>query len=155
MRLALCASFLALSGCMAVLGYMPTDAELEAIRRGEDPRANEDKPADTQAPTHKPMPTHKPDTIEIPVDQAPGPVEGTVLRWIDCYTLVIEAEGRRQTVLLQGPKLATHEAEAHALDGRMNDHTFGTIVRLGYPLRDKQDKPIYRDARGNLLAKIR
>ena len=35
-----CLSF-CLSGCIAVLGYEPTPAELEAIKRGEDPRAGE------------------------------------------------------------------------------------------------------------------
>jgi hypothetical protein len=41
-RLLTCVCLLLLmTGCMAVLGYEPTPSELEAIRRGEDPRANE------------------------------------------------------------------------------------------------------------------
>ena len=139
---------LVLSGCMAVLGYNPTEAELEAIRRGEDPRANEGKAG--PAPDGKPA-EEKP---ALPAEQTPGPATATVLRWLDASTLSIEAEGRRQTVLIQGDNFATTEAAARALDARMNAHTYGSSVRLAYPVKDAAGKPVYRDAQGNLLAVI-
>lgn len=140
-----------LGGCMAVIGYEPTEAELEAIRRGEDPRANEGKepkPENNQPANNSRQP-------EVPQDQKQGPDQGTVLRWVDARTVVIEAEERSQVVLIQGDKFETVEAESRAFNDRMNQWTYGTAIRLTYPVKDKAGKPVYRDAEGNLLAEIR
>lgn len=154
MRLALILATVMLpliGGCMAVIGYEPTEAELEAIRRGEDPRANEGKepkPADNQPAPNQPR---QPDAVE----QTEGPAEGIVLRWVDASTLVIEAEARSQVVRIPNERFETREAESRALNDRMNQWTYGTSVRLTYPVKDKEGKPVYRDGEGNLLAEIR
>ncbi|MBX3475696.1 MAG: hypothetical protein KF754_15100 [Planctomycetes bacterium] len=136
-------------GCMAVLGYEPTDEELEAIRRGEDPRANEGKPGN-----EKPGPAdNRPRAPEPEPDRQPGPDRGVVLRWVDASTVVIEADARSMVVRIPG-EFASIEAESRAFNDRMNKWTYGTEVRLVYPLRDAGGQPKYRDAEGNLLAEI-
>lgn len=141
------------SGCIAVLGYEPTPAELEMIRRGEDPRANENDSVDTtgnagEGGTETVEPTNT-------VEQKPGPEQGTVLRWMDSATVVVEVDNRREVVSLVGEK-ARESAfdERVALDDRMNKWTYGTWVRLSYPLTDNEGAPIYRDPQGHLLATI-
>jgi hypothetical protein len=133
-----------------VLGYNPTEAELEAIRRGEDPRADEGKPA----PEGRPAKKRAAEAPALPAEQSVGPATAMVLRWLDVSTLSIEADGKRQTVLIQGVNFATAEAATRALDARMNAHTYGSSVRLIYPLKDAAGNAIYRDAQGNLLARV-
>ncbi|MCL4729267.1 MAG: hypothetical protein KJ044_02365 [Planctomycetes bacterium] len=135
-------------GCMAVLGYEPTPEELEAIRRGEDPRANESrapKPANN-APANSPE-------QQTPQDTAPS--EGIILRWIDAVTVVIEAENLSHVVRIPNQRFATLEAEAAAFRERMDRYTYGTAVRLVYPVKDKLGRPVWRDEEGNLLAEVR
>ncbi|MCB9895479.1 MAG: hypothetical protein H6839_13610 [Planctomycetes bacterium] len=147
------------SGCMAVLGYEPTPAELDAIRRGEDPRANESErkqgsageSTDTGQTTESPRKS----TYTTPTDE-PAPQEGTVLRWMDSATLVIEAGDRRETVLIQGASVSEDFGEEQRqLDERMNEWTYGTPVRLTYPVKDDKGEVIFRDEQGRLLATIR
>lgn len=143
-----------IGGCMAVIGYEPTEEELEAIRRGEDPRANEGKepkPASNQPAPNQPRQPDSPDAA----DQTEGPAEGVVLRWVDASTVVIEAEARSQVVRIPNERFETREAEARVFNDRMNQWTYGTSVRLTYPVKGKDGKPVYRDAEGNLLAEIR
>lgn len=142
-----------LSGCLAVLGYEPTPAELEAIKRGEDPRANESRSSETGAS----QPQDPADAVEQPAsaEQSPGPLRGTVLRWIDSATVVVEAEGAREVVALAGE--ATRESafeEQTALDDRMNRWTYGSAVTLTYPVKDARGETVYRDSEGRLLAHI-
>lgn len=140
-----------LGGCMAVIGYEPTDDELEAIRRGEDPRANEgSNPPANNAPAN-----NQPRQPEPEVEQTQGPAEGTVLRWVDASTVIIEAENRSHVVRIAGDKFETTEAESRAFNDRMNKWTYGTVVQLSYPLKDKQGNQLFRDSEGNLLAQIR
>jgi hypothetical protein len=150
LRALICLSLaLATSGCMTVLGYEPTPAELEAIRRGEDERREKRGNAGESGETvDKTEP-------ESPKEGAPGPNEGTILRWIDSATVVIEANEQRETVLIAGEAPREDMSDEQAvLDDRMNRWTYGTSVRLSYPVKDKQGQPIYRDSRGNLIANI-
>lgn len=136
----------ALSGC-TVLGYVPTDAELEAILRGEDPRANEDE----AAPKPKPRPPPAPPEV---TGEA-GPSRGTVLRWIDAATLVIEADDRRERVRLFRVTVPADPARAErALDQAMNRYTYGAAIRLRYPGRTRKGETVYRNAEGDLIATI-
>ncbi len=136
-----------LSGCIAVLGYEPTPEELAAILRGEDPRADEFQPAARATTAPEPAPAA--------TAQLDAPERGTVLRWRDSSTLVIEADGRAEVVALVGERaLADHEAEQRALSSRMNLWTYGKAVRLTYPKRDASGGVIYRDGEGRLLARI-
>ncbi len=145
-----------LGGCMAIIGYDPTDEELDAIRRGEDPRAHENnQPADNSVQGNRQGQGGQPDRPKAEAEQLPGPGEGTVLRWMDASTLVIEAESRREVVKIQGDEFATTSEESRALNDRMNTYTYGTLVRLTYPQTGSEGKPVYRDAEGNLLARIR
>jgi len=142
---------------MAVLGYEPTPAELAAIQRGEDPRAGEDERRETrgnagESETRDPP---KPKEPGFSDDRTPGPSEGTVMRWLDSATLIVEVGLDRETVTLFGEKpLENTFHEQDALDARMSRWTFGTYVRLSYPARDQQGKPVYRDDRGRLIARI-
>jgi hypothetical protein len=144
---------------MAVLGYEPTPAELEMIRRGEDPRAGEDERRaeaaerrEKEGAAGESREKGEPAYVE---GAEPGPAEGTILRWLDSATVVIEANERRETVALAGQTTKPDSGDEYAaLDERMNRWTFGTPVRLAYPVKDKQGRPIYRDERGNLLATI-
>ena len=159
-----CLSF-CLSGCIAVLGYEPTPAELEAIKRGEDPRAGE---AEREAEREKARtdqngnagesgePTTRTNSTTYGVDpKEVGPKQGTVLRWLDSATVVIEADSRRETVALPGVKASEDlAAEQNALNDRMDRWTYGTPVTLRYPLQDKRGEVIYRDSEGRLLANI-
>lgn len=144
------------SGCMAVLGYEPTPAELEMIRRGEDPRANEDEARDTtgNAGEGETRPG-EPEQPRIPRQQQPGPAGGTVLRWMDSATVVVEVNDEREVVRLAGerPRDSAFDEQV-ALDDHMNKWTYGAWVRLSYPLRGDDGSPIYRDAEGRLLATI-
>jgi hypothetical protein len=150
---------LSLSGCMTVLGYEPTPAELEAIRRGEDPRANENARRQQGNAGESREQSGKGDTQPSAMnpqgDRNEGPAEGTVLRWIDSATVVIEADSHRETVALVGRKaLDDLGREQDALDAHMERWTYGTRVQLQYPVKDKQGEVIYRDADGRLLATI-
>lgn len=154
-----------LSGCIAVLGYEPTPAELEAIKRGEDPRAGE---AEREAEREKARadqkgnagesgePTSRTNSTTYGVDPTEaGPKQGTVLRWLDSATLVIEADSRRETVALPGVQASEDmAAEQTALNDRMDRWTYGKSVTLRYPLQNKQGDVIYRDSEGRLLANI-
>jgi hypothetical protein len=152
---------LATSGCMAVLGYEPTPTELAAIRRGEDPRAGEEERTAERREARErrekegnagESATSEPRYEE---DAEPGPTEGTVLRWLDSATVVIEANAQRETVALAGETAHADSGEEYiALDDRMNRWTYGTPVRLTYPVKDQQGRPIYRDTRGRLVATI-
>lgn len=142
MRVLLLLLMLLSSGCMAVIGYIPTDEELAAIRRGEDPRAGE-RPA--------PAAVAEPET---PPPQPAGPETALVLRWVEADKLIVEAQGRRQTVLIQGDNFASEAARERALNERMNRHTYGAGIRLVFPLRDAAGATIFRDSQGNLLARI-
>jgi hypothetical protein len=164
----LIALLLCLSGCMAVLGYEPTPSELEAIRRGEDPRAGEaERNAERNAArestrgnagestSNEPGKPAKPREPGYSTDETPGPSEGVVLRWVDSATVEIEVGLDRETVTLHGVKpLENSFDEQAALDDRMNRWTYGSFVRLTYPLRTEQGKTIYRDDRGRLIASI-
>jgi hypothetical protein len=156
LRALICLSLaLATSGCMTVLGYEPTPAELEAIRRGEDPRAGEDERREKRGNAGESGETVDKTEPESPKEGAPGPNEGTILRWIDSATVVIEANEQRETVLIAGEAPREDMSDEQAvLDDRMNRWTYGTSVRLSYPVKDKQGQPIYRDSRGNLIANI-
>ncbi|MCA8911170.1 MAG: hypothetical protein KDB82_05675 [Planctomycetes bacterium] len=150
---------LSLSGCMAVIGYEPTAAELEAIRHGEDPRANEDanKQQGNAGESGERVGNHdtRPGAMNPVAENTEGPSQGTVLRWLDSATVVIEADSHRETVALAGQTVdADPVKERDALDARMERWTYGTAVRLQYPLKDKQGEIIYRDADGRLIATI-
>ena len=144
------------AGCMAVLGYEPTPAELEAIRRGEDPRANEGEQKQGNAGESAQVERDRPAGNNWnSAEQAPAPTEGTVLRWVNSVTLVIEAADRRETVALAGESESDDfEFEQRRLDERMNRWTYGTTVRLAYPTKNEKGEPVYRDAQGRLLARI-
>ena len=141
---------LVLGGCMAVLGYEPTPAELEAIKRGEDPRANEGEDERTAGESgvaedgETGGPREERSVVEP--DQDGGPSQGTVLRWMDAETLVIEADSKREVVLVANT--------SNDLDALMDKYTYGTTVRLSYPNKDARGEVVYRDAQGRLLANI-
>lgn len=148
-----CLLILPLLAACTVLGYEPTEAELEAIRRGEDPRANE-KPREGNA-GETPAGEKSSPNRETPREQPPGPEKGTVLRWVNSATLVIEAGGKRETVALPGEApLPDGWDEERRLDERMNKWTYGTQVKLTYPTRDDKGGVIYRDGNGRLVASI-
>ncbi len=143
-----------LAGCMAVLGYNPTPEELEAIKRGEDPRARERQPVKDGARADGGKGVEKPP--EAPRDQQPGPATATVLRWTSSATLTVEAEGRLMVVALPGVETPADFAAAER--ARMNAEDafpYGTAIRLSYPVKDRAGKTIYRDADDRLLAEIR
>ena len=137
-----------LSGCMTVLGYEPTPAELEMIKRGEDPRANEGETdertggesavAETKAEEERPI---------FEADQSEGPRTGTVLRWLNSDTLIVEADSKREVVVVANM--------TSDLDALMDTYTYGTQVSLTYPRRNARGEVIYRDDQGRLLANIR
>lgn len=142
-----------LSGCMAVLGYEPTPAELEAIKRGEDPRANEGENRETTG--NAGQPGEEPEEPRYAREQEPGPADGTVLRWMDSATVVVEAGGAREVVAIVGEsKRDSAFDEQVALDDRMNKWTYGSYVKLSYPVKNDEGGTIYRDAEGRLLALI-
>ncbi len=146
---------LSLTGCLAVIGYEPTPEELEALRRGEDPRAHENEQAQVNEPEHPARTTREGGQPAVATDQQPGPSQGIVLRWKDSATLVIEAAGAAEVVALAGEKASTdHDAEQRALNRRMNEWTYGMTVNLRYPTRDASGAVIYRDADGRLVAAI-
>lgn len=147
---------LSTAGCMAVLGYEPTPAELEVIRRGEDPRANEGEQKQGNAGESAELNRERPVANNWnSAEQAPAPTEGTVLRWVDSATVVIEADARRETVALPGESAAEDFGEEQRrLDKRMNRWTYGTQVRLAYPTKNEKGEVIYRDGQGRLLAHI-
>ncbi|MBK8206904.1 MAG: hypothetical protein IPK87_08970 [Planctomycetes bacterium] len=144
-----------LAGCAGVIGYEPTEAEAAAIARGEDPRANEQPRESNGGEATDPETGRVVKPKEPPKEQPAGPGEGTVLRWVDSATLVIEAGAKRETVALVGeaPREDGWE-EQRLLDERMNKWTYGTAVKLKYPTRNEEGKPIYRDGQGRLLAVI-
>ena len=145
-----------LSGCMTVLGYEPTPAELEAIKRGEDPRANESEARETEGNAGQPgeEPT-EPEEPRYAGEQEPGPEQGTVLRWMDSVTVVVEADSVREVVTLVGesPRESAFDEQV-ALDERMNKWTYGAFVKLSYPVKNDEGATIYRDAEGRLMAII-
>lgn len=137
-----------LGGCMAVLGYEPTPSELEAIKRGEDPRANEghgDERTAGESVGNDSQPRE--DKAIFEPDHSDGPGRGTVLRWIDAETLVIEAGGRRETVNVLN--------RGNDLEALMDAYTYGRDVELTYTTKDARGEVIYRDEQGRLLANIR
>ena len=141
---------------MAVLGYEPTPAELEAIRRGEDPRANEGQSRETEGNAGQAREeTPEPEDPRYAREQQPGPDGGTVLRWMDSATVVVEVDGAREVVSLVGQgKRESEFDEQVALDDHMNRWTYGSYVALRYPLKNDEGATIYRDAEGRLLATI-
>lgn len=146
----------ALTGCMAVLGYEPTPAELEAIRRGEDPRANEGDSRETTGNAGQPAnEAGEPEEPAYSPEQTPGPEQATILRWLDSATVVVEADGAREVVALFGESVRESAFDEQvALDDRMNKWTYGSYVRLSYPVKNDEGDTIYRDAEGRLLAVI-
>lgn len=146
---------LLLAGCAGVIGYEPTEAEAAAIARCEDPRANEQPREANGGEATDPETGRVVRPKEPPIDQPAGPSEGTVLRWVDSATLVIEAGAKRETVVLVGEvTLQDGWEEQRLLDERMNKWTYGTAVKLKYPTRNEEGKPIFRDGQGRLLAVI-
>lgn len=152
-----------LSGCMAVLGYEPTQAELDAIRRGEDPRAGEEERQKEREQAGLDQQGNAGESGETRASGAnpggdvyeQGPSEGTVLRWLDSTTLVIEADSRRETVALADQQPIEDSAREHlALEQRMDRWTYGTSVKLHYPIQDQSGEVVYRDREGRLLATI-
>lgn len=137
---------LMLSACMTVLGYEPTPAELEAIKRGEAPRADKGEQAEVNKPGDESRKPAKDKPIFEP-DQSAGPSEGIVLRWIDSSRVVIEADSKSETVILASGR--------GDLDTLMDTYTYGTAITLTYSQKDAQGQTIYRDENGNLLADIR
>jgi hypothetical protein len=138
-----------------VIGYEPTPEELEALRRGEDPRAHESELAQVNEPEQPARTTREGGQPPASMSQQPGPSQGIVLRWKDSATLVIEAAGAAEVVALAGEKpSADHDAEQRALNRRMNEWTYGMTVTLRYPTRDASGAVIYRDAQGQLVATI-
>lgn len=142
----ICCLALLLSGCMAVIGYYPTEEELAALRRGEDPRANEG--ARREGAAGQPA-----EPIAVSIDGAPR--TGKVLRWIDSATVAIEAGGRREIVALAGrSRLADLNEEREAVSRQMDRFTFGMPVALTYPLTNAEGQAVHRDAEGRLIAAI-
>lgn len=140
----ICCLALLLSGCMAVIGYYPTEEELAALRRGEDPRANEGARRESTG--------GQPEAAAPAADEA-APSSGKVLRWIDSATVAIEANSRREVVALAGySKPADAEEERRAKDRHMDRWTYGKAVTLSYPLRDGQGSTLHRDGEGRLMA---
>ncbi len=158
-------------GCGKVLGYYPTEAELDAIQRGEDPRANEsskpkekpkekDRPRDTtggldgsgERNTNSGGAGEKPDE-----PGSAGPSTGVVLRWVDCGLVIIEAEGKRERVRMPGVEVPRDYTEAQdALNQHREDFPSGTKLELTYPQKSADGKVIiYRNNEGDLLANIR
>jgi hypothetical protein len=146
---------LLLAGCAGIIGYEPTEAEAEAIARGEDPRADEDakreareaaNPGGGAGEARQPRDPSE-SGVGAAAEQKAGPERGTVLRWMDVRRVVIEADGNREVVVLP------EDAPGGSLDERMNKWTYGTEVRLRYG-KDAQGKAIYRDELGRLLATI-
>jgi hypothetical protein len=146
---------LSLSGCLAVIGYEPTPEELEALRRGEDPRAHETEDAQVSVPEHRHRTTREGGQPPASTNPEPAPHTGIVLRWKDSATLVIEAAGAAEVVALAGEQPSRdRDTEQRALNRRMNEWTYGMTVNLRYPTRDASGAVIYRDAQGQLVAAI-
>lgn len=147
---------LGLPGCAAVLGYEPTPQELDAIMRGEDPRADDaptEQPASVESSNEPRMTAGAPNTPE-PVQPETAPATATVLRWRKWNVVIVETDGAREEVVVLGQKKPANAfAEQSALDRNMNDYTFGATLTLEYE-SDADGKPIYRDAQGRLIAKI-
>jgi hypothetical protein len=141
-----------------VIGYEPTPEELEALRRGENPRAGERerRAAEREAQQNSEAHPHTPTEPEpTPMQGPPGPDEGVVLRWVDSATVVIEADNRRETVALPGERRrADTSEERRILDRRMEQFTYGTHVRLEYTQFDDDGEIVYRDTEGRLVAAI-
>ena len=173
-RFAILLCLLVPCGCGKVLGYYPTEAELDAIERGEDPRANE-----TSKPAKKPVEKDRPrdqgggldngnperntnsggagERNEEPGANAAGPGTGVVLRWVDCGLVIVEAEGKRERVRLIGVEVPRDYAQAQdELNQRREDFPSGTKLALTYPQNSADGKVIiYRNTEGDLLANIR
>lgn len=147
-----------LAGCMGVIGYYPTEEELEAIKRGENPRAKANQPArDGKAGDSGKSARRDGGNVEPtpPPEQTPGPVRGVVLRWVSAASVNIEAEGRLHVVVIPGVVVPQEYSAAER--ARMNaedEYPYGTAVILTYPRRDAAGKTVYRDNEDRLLAKI-
>lgn len=155
MRVALLLLLPLLAGCAGIIGYEPTEAEAEAIARGEDPRANESterrareaaNPRGGAGESRQPRDPSE-TGVGVAAEQKPGPDRGMVLRWMDERRVVIEADGNREVVVLP------ENAGGGNLNERMNKWTYGTEVRLRYS-KNAQGQPVYRDELGRLLATI-
>lgn len=159
-------------GCGKVLGYYPTEAELDAIQRGEDPRANEsskpkEKPSEKDRPrdatggldnSGNERNTNSGGAGEKPEEPSTrGPGTGVVLRWVDCGLVIVEAEGKRERVRMPGVEVPRDYTEAQdALNQRREDFPSGTKLLLSYPKKSADGKvTIYRNNEGDLLANIR
>lgn len=170
-RLAVFLCLLLLCGCGKVLGYYPTEEELAAINRGEDPRSE-----------GNPKPANKPNDKDRPRDSSggldgsgkdrgsnsggaggagdeardAGPAGGVVLRWVDCTMVIVEAEGKRERVRLAGAKLPDDYTEANdALNAMREKYPGGTKLLFTYPVKSPDGKAtIYRNKDGDLLAQI-
>ena len=170
-RLAILLCLLTPCGCGKVLGYYPTEAELDAIQRGEDPRANEsgkpapkpkesDRPRDSSGGLEGSGKERGPNSSGAggTGDEArdAGPGSGVVLRWIDCTLLIVEGEGKRERVRIPGASVPTDFAEASdALNKMRETYPSGTKLVLAYPLKSQDGKSIvYRNKDGDLLAQI-
>lgn len=170
-RLAILLCLLTPCGCGKVIGYYPTEAELDAIQRGEDPRANE---SGTPAPKPKEGDRKRDTTGGLEgsgKERGPnssgaggagdeardaGPSSAVVLRWIDCSLLIVEGEGKRERVRIPGAALPEDLAEANdALNAMREKYPSGTKLALSYPVKSQDGKStIYRSKDGDLLAQI-
>lgn len=170
-RLAVFLCLLLLCGCGKVLGYYPTEEELAAINRGENPRDDEsskpkekpnekDRPRDTSGGldgSGKDRGSNAGGAGGAPEDpQGAGPAAGVVLRWVDCTLLIIEAEGKRERVRIPGAALPEDLAEANdALNAMREKYPSGTKLALSYPVKSQDGKSTtYRNKDGDLLAQI-
>lgn len=170
-RLAVLLCLLLPCGCGKVLGYYPSEEELAAIQRGEDPRANE---SGTPKPKPKENERRRDDSGGLdatPRERGPnsggaggagdeardaGPAGGVVLRWVDCTMVIVEAEGKRERVRLAGAKLPDDYTEANeALNAMREKYPGGTKLLFIYPVKSPDGKTtIYRNKDGDLLAQI-
>lgn len=170
MKKLLCLLLLLPCGCGKVLGYYPTEEELAAIQRGEDPRANESTEPRAR-PTEEPRDRStsgglesdsgripaSPDAPRQPAEEAQaGPASASVLRWVDCSLVIVEAEGRRERLRLAGVSVPRDFVEAQeALEQARQDYPSGTRLSLSYPQKNSDGKSVvFRNAEGELLATI-
>jgi hypothetical protein len=145
---------------------MPTDAEVDAIMRGEDPRADEDNPAPQPKPragtgrqpretTGRPTRNPQPRPEVVPESDEPAPSQGVVLRWMDAATVVLEAGGKREIARVAGASVPKGFSEAADAKREAEERMpYGTRVSLEYPNLGTDGKPKYRDPEGRLLARV-
>lgn len=170
MKKLLCLLLLFPCGCAKVLGYYPTEEELAAIQRGEDPRADEGAKPGTR-PAEEPRNRNSSGGLESDSGRNPaspgspgepdatpqaGPTSASVLRWVDCSLVIVEADGRRERLRLAGVSVPRDFVEAQtALEQARQDFPSGTRLTLSYPQKGNDGKSVvFRTAEGELLATI-